>query len=241
MTDLNEILKFDQAFSTIEDEYDLKGVISSFSHLNHPYYYYKIAETYYLSFDNYSMAKPYIKKAIQFGLKHNNPYNGTAFADSIAQCMLMYIDNETTLSLIEQFKLSCLCYVYFSQLIDKHGTNAYNSYFSRAIFLRNNKREPGTLKMIKEYYYSGDDLCIEMLTFGDFYQAMIGFEDAGEDSNVERAQGYAEKDLTLMKSLPQYANMALMSESQIANLSIRNSEYLSEKLIGDFKNGKFEF
>lgn len=240
MEDILQLLQFEQDFATIRTEFDQERILSKYPNFNHPHYFYKIAESNYLRFDNYQKARPYIKKTIEFGFKAKNSYNETPFADSIGQCMLMYLNNETTLNLTEQFKISCLCYVYFSQLINKHGSDAYNSYFSRGLLIQNNKNEPGTKKMIADYYYNGPDLCIEMLTNGDFVQAIIGFKEANEISNAQRALGYATKGLTLMKSLPQYSNMVHMSDMQIAHMSLENSKYFANKLLQDFKMGIFD-
>lgn len=240
MVSIDQLFEFDDEFIPATTEEEKLLVISKFPTYDHPHYYYRIAEAYIVRFDNYYKAKPYIEKTIEFGFNQNNIYSGTAFADSIGQCMLMYLQNENTSDLHKHFKLSCLCYVYFSQLIHKHGANAYNSLNSRALLVKNATKNGGIKKMLNDFYYSGPDLCVEMLTHGDFILATVGFKEAKELSNAEMSFKNAIEALNHLKAQPQYKNLLLLSDQQIAKLSIDNSGYLTDKLFDSFELGKFD-
>ena len=235
-----ELFEFEDALSGVSSDADVKMVYDRYKHLNHPIFYNRFAHVYFHNYESYDLARPFIIKCISFGLNHNNEFANTPFIDMITQDILLLLQNEPNLDTDLQFKLACLNFVYLSSLIIKHDTAAYNSYEQRALLIKLSNKRQGIAKMLKTYYYDGPDLCVEILTFGDFSKSSIGYSDSSETENANKTEREAILALNHLKSLPQYSKMDMLNKSQIVSLSLQNTKHLYDKLIPDFNRGVFD-
>ena len=138
-----------------------------------------------------------------------------------------------------EYKIYCSSFMILSLMINAMGNNAYNSLKTRAMMI-DNLNKPCVKKMLSKYYYDGEDLCIEILSFMDYHRASIGFLEAQEIQNAQNCRNWAQENLDKMLSLPQYKAMTGMPEQTIQRMSQENQIHLLNNMLQDYKNGAFK-
>src|SRR5690606_3486118 len=149
-------------------------------------------------------ALPYLIKSASFGLDPDNPYLGTGYGNSIAQSMwyiLKYYDFKSEFEPYE-YKIYCSAFMILSFMINSMGNDAYNSLKTRALMI-DDLNKTCVKKMISKYYYDGEDLCTEILSFMDYHRASIGFLNVQEIQDAQNCRNWAQGNLDKMYSLPQ--------------------------------------
>lgn len=233
-----EIIQFDDDVLRVQSDQDVKSLYSKYKHLDHPIFYNRFAQIYLQSYEDYDLARPYIIKCISYGLKHDNKFVNSISIDLITQSIQTFFDKEGLIKVEHEYKLAALSYVYLTKLIKSYGTNAYNSFENRGLLVSNSKF--GVLQLLQKYYYDGPDLCNEMLSLGDFFSSHIGYKKESETENAARMLKSAVKDFEYIKSLPQYEKLSSVNLEGMAQLSLKNSEYLFQNLLKDFDKGIFD-
>ncbi len=209
-----------------------------FGHINHPQIGYRLGEKYLILGEKEKALKHLINSSV-FGLNPENFYLSTGYADSIGQSMWYLLKEYEYTNKFDKYKLYCSSFFTLSLCINGMGTEAYNSLKTRALMIDNFDKKI-VLKMLSNYYYNGDDLCTEILSFSDYKLSSIGFQKAGQLKDSEKTEIWATKNKKIILSLPQYSFMNEMSESDILKISQENQVHLLNNMLDDYKNGEFE-
>jgi hypothetical protein len=216
---------------------DLDIVADKHELIAHPHIGFKFGEAY-LIYDQEPSAFDYFFHSASFAIENKTEWAGTGYANSIGHSfyymLSMYrYDNDLDDTL---FKMYANAYIYLSNCIITMKTEAYDSCRTRAKMIDNFKHKIGT-EVIKKYYYNGDDLCKEILSFGDYLLASAGLEDHGLYEDSKKCKRAAESDRALILELPNYHNYKGLSDAALAKISLENSNYFVDNLLKAYWKG----
>jgi|GEM_PF-2997772 len=236
----NIVDQFENRIIPVRDGDVIESIAEQYESINHPQIGYRIGEKF-LIVDWKEDSLPYLIQSASFGLDPDNFYLGTGYGDSIAQSMWYILKNFDFKTDFEpyEYKIYCSSFMILSLMINAMGNNAYNSLKTRAMMI-DNLNKPCVKKMLSKYYYDGEDLCIEILSFMDYHRASIGFLEAQEIQNAQNCRNWAQENLDKMLSLPQYKAMTGMPEQTIQRMSQENQIHLLNNMLQDYKNGAFK-
>lgn len=236
----NLVDQFENKILPIHEGDAIESIAEKYKSLNHPQIGYRVGEKF-LNIDRKEDALPYLIKSANFGLDPNNPYLGTGYADSVGQSMWYILKNFDFKKEFEpyEFKIYCSAFMILSLTINAMETDAYNSLKTRALMI-DNLNKTCVKAMLSKYYYNGDDLCTEILSFADYYQASIGFSKVGENQNAQKCKKWALENVNNMKSLSEYRTISTMPEESILKVSQQNQIHLLNNMLQDYKDGEFK-
>ncbi len=236
----NLVDQFENQIIPVKDGDIIESIAEKYESINHPHFGYRVGEKF-LIVDWKEDALPYLIKSATFGLDPENIYLNTGYGDSIAQSMWYILKNYDFKSEFEpcEYKIYCSAFMILSLMINSMGNDAYNSLKTRALLI-DNLDKPCVKKMISKYYYDGDDLCTEILSFMDYHRASIGFLNVQEIQNAQNCRNSAQENLDKILSLPQYKAMAAMPEQTVQRMSQENQIHLLNNMLQDYKDGAFK-
>mgnify|MGYP003651658731 FL=1 len=236
----NIVNQFENRIMSVRDGDEIESVAENYESLNHPQIGYRVGEKF-LIVDWKEDALPYLIKSASFGLDPDNFYLGTGYGDSIAQSMWYILKKYDFKSEFEpyEYKIYCSAFMILSLMINAMGNDAYNSLKTRAMMI-DNLNKSCVKKMLSKYYYDGEDLCTEILSFMDYHRASIGFLNVQEIQNAQNCRNWAQENLDKMLSLPQYKAMSGMPEQTIQKMSQENQIHLLNNMLQDYKDGAFK-
>jgi hypothetical protein len=176
-----------------------------------------------------------------FGLTPDSPWLQTGYVHSIGQSAFHLIELYRYNSSFNDIKLKLVAnaYICFSAIINSIGLQAYDSLKLRAWLLSYISKDSSILQFLNEYYYTGDDLCIEILTLSDYYHASQGYKSVGEQSNHIETLEDANRALEVIKSLPQYSNLKSLPIEAVVEISKQNHDFLFKKTLAAFLSKEF--
>ena len=218
----------------------LDELAETYGRVNHPQIGYRIGEMY-LILDYKERGVEHLINSACFGLDPRNEYLVTGYANSIGHSIWYLIKHYNYKQEFDEYKYKLYCTAYFilSQCIAGMGNSAYNSLRTRALMI-DNFDQSIVNKVLAKYYYSGDDLCTQMLSMSDYFYASLGFRDAGENKNSSKCLKSANGNIEHMLTLPQYASMKALDIESIADFSKKNQDHLVKKLVLGIKSGHFQ-
>lgn len=236
----NLVDQFENRIIPVQDGDIIESIAEKYASVNHPQIGYRVGEKFLIA-DWKEDALPYLIKSAKFGIDPTNPYLSTGYGDSIGQSMWYILNNFDFKNDFEsyEYKIYCSAFIILSITINAMGTDAYNSIKTRALMI-DNYDKPARKKMISKYYYDGDDLCTEILSYADYYQAAVGFSKVGQNLNSQSCREWAQENKETMLSLPQYNAMSGMPEQAILKMSQDNQIHLLNNMLEDFKSGAFK-
>jgi hypothetical protein len=234
------VTEFESEATFCQDIDSLNKLAQKFGKVAHPQVGYRLGEKF-LIHDSKENSIGYLVNSISFGLEPLSPYLSTGYADSIGQSMFHLINNFDFQREFEPYKYNLFCSAYFclSRCIDGMGIHAFNSLRTRALMIDNYEDEV-VERMLRKYYYNGDDLCKEILSISDYYFASEGFRSVREVQNSATCLKWAEQNLAFIQILPQYALMNRLDIAQVAHISQQNQDHLVKNLVTDFQKGTFQ-
>lgn len=234
------IAQFENYVLPVRDGDILESIIEKYKSIDHPQIGYRIGEKF-LIINRKEDALPYLIKSANFGLDPLNPYLSTGYANSIGQSMWYIINYFAYNRTFEPFeyKIYCSAFMILSLTINAMGMNAYNSLKTRAVMI-DNSNKLCVKKMLSKYYYSGDDLCTEILSFADYFRASIGFSNVGQNQVAKNCKQSANENKETIMSLRQYKAMSAMPEQMVLKISQENQIHLLNNMLQDYKNGVFK-
>ena len=198
---------------------ELDFVEDKYEWIQHPHVGYKFGESY-LIFKEKPSAFKYLIHSASFGIKSNNFYAKTGYANSIGQSLFYLLTQYKygdDLDLII-CKLFANSYILLSICILNMKEKAFDSCRSRAKLIRDYHMQCSD-EILKRYYYDGHDICKQILSLGDFYLASIGFEKAGKLGESKKCFNDALEDFKIIKQLPQYQIAQTMELQQFSQIS----------------------
>jgi len=217
---------------------DLDIVADRHELIAHPHIGFKFGEAY-LIYDQEQSAFDYFFHSASFAIENKTEWAGTGYANSIGHSFYYLLsfyryDNNLNDTL---FKMYANAYIYLSNCIITMKTEAYDSCRTRAKMIDSFKHNIGT-EVIKKYYYNGDDLCKEILSFGDYLHASAGLEDHVLNEDSMKCKMEAERARAIILELPNYQNYIGLSDEALAKISLENSNYFVNNLISAYKRGE---
>lgn len=224
----------------VRDVNHLINVESQFGNIKHPNIGFRLGVKWMI-FGNKNKALPHLVNSISFCLSPKSSWIQTGYADSMGQCIFHLINKFQFKDSFNEikYKLIANAYICFSGIIRAIQHRAYDSLNTRAWLIEKSKSDKIVQKFLNDYYYSGDDLCCEILTLSDYTQAAGGFQEVGKMEYFNEAMDSAVKAYNVITSKPQYELAKEMSIDAVTEMSKQNQEYLFNKVVKDFINEKF--
>lgn len=233
--------RLEEIMPQVKDIDQLENVEAKFKDIPHPNIGSRLGIRWIIYGYN-EEAFPNLVNSASFGLSHQSSWIQTGYANSIGQSTFLLLNEFKYDKSFDdvKYKLIANTFICFSGLIRAMGDNAYDSLRTRAKLFEMIEQEPVVAKFLKDYYYEGNDLCIEILTLSDWVLSSIGYKNAGELENAKDSLEKAKIAYRKIISLPQYSNFRNLHIGDLTKISEQNQEHLFQKVAKDFLNGKFE-
>jgi hypothetical protein len=141
--------------------------------INHPYIFYVIGEKYLID-KEYEKAKPFLLKAIFYGLVNPCTVFDNGWVDSIGTSISYLVSDykcsKEDKSYTIEYKLFKLGYLYLSRCIELHPKDSYDSHYNRGRLL--DKANPYTFQQFAlEINQSGISTNKDPMIIYDFYRS----------------------------------------------------------------------
>lgn len=218
------------------DELDI--VADRYDRINHPHAGFKFGEAY-LSFNQKPSAFDYLAHSASFCIEGNTEWSGTGYANSIGHSLFylltMYRFQSSSNNIL--FKMYANAYIFLSICISNMKDDAYDSCRTRAKLIDASENTVG-IEVIKKYYYSGNDLCKEILSIGDYSLASMGLRKHNLTHDAAICRDKSVEYMNEILKLPNYQTYRNIGLDQLTQISLKNSEFFFKNLITAHKNGE---
>lgn len=219
---------------------ELKQVYLNYDKYNYPYFGYLIADRFVTRFHDTTSAYSYYFKAIESVIQNTNKYFNYNEMHMISQSIfaLLSFYDYRYFSQVHN-KLFNMCYIFSTNYIINTKHTAIDTIKCRYDLLNNENIRELTMCMLREYYYAGDDICIEVLLVSDSLLCFHGYREEGLEDVSEEFKNKFHKEKNLIVSLPQYTKLNGASDKTFLQIGLKNHEYLYNKVVMDYEKGAF--
>jgi hypothetical protein len=151
-----------------------------FKDSGHPSIYHALGVRFLILKDKEKAKEMFIKGSL-FGTEFPSIYYDSLFIDSIGQCLTYLMTHYNINNCRKVVSITALAYVYLSRCIELYPLQAYDSYRTRAILLKDHERKRDIENLFEDIFKL--NVNYEALYISDFYLASTINNDP-EDLNI---------------------------------------------------------
>ena len=199
-----------------------------FKDIGHPGIYHALGVRFLILKDKVKAKELFIKGSL-FGAEHPSIYYDSLFIDSIGQCLAYLMTHFNINNCRKVVSITALAYVYLSRCIELYPLQAYDSYRTRAILLKDHERQREVENLFEDIFKL--NVNFEALYISDLYLASTINNDPEDFQNARKIYQYVLDKVWIFK------------QSFESTVEIGKSQHLIayQKLGTAYKNKKLSF